>query len=80
MLTQVSNNYIENLSFLGANGLANPRDFLTPVASFDEKIPEDGFEVINKYQGSLFKAVQVFSYSFKAISHTFDLFVTNILL
>ena len=44
---------------LGANGLANPRDFLTPVASFEDKSPDGGFEVINKYQGCLFKAVQV---------------------
>ena len=45
--------------FLGANGLANPRDFLTPVASFEEKLPQNGFEIMNKYQGHLFKAMQV---------------------
>ena len=46
----------------GANGLANPRDFLTPVACFEEHLPENGFEVINKYQGHLFKATQVCLY------------------
>eukprot|EP00112_Aurelia_sp_Birch-Aquarium-sp1_P004494 Seg1509.17 transcript_id=Seg1509.17/GoldUCD/mRNA.D3Y31 product="Homogentisate 1 2-dioxygenase" protein_id=Seg1509.17/GoldUCD/D3Y31 len=43
---------------IGANGLANPRDFLTPVASFEEKLPENGYEIMNKYQGHLFKAMQ----------------------
>ncbi|XP_065057424.1 homogentisate 1,2-dioxygenase-like [Rhopilema esculentum] len=46
---------------IGANGLANPRDFLTPVASFEDKSPDGGFEVINKYQGCLFKTVQMHS-------------------
>ena len=49
---------ILNVFLEGANGLANPRDFLTPVASFEDRAV-DGYEVINKYQGSLFKAVQV---------------------
>ena len=43
----------------GANGLANPRDFLTPVACFEDRLPSDGFTVINKFQGSLFSAKQV---------------------
>eukprot|EP00794_Sanderia_malayensis_P000023 gene23-613_t len=49
---------LPSLGPIGANGLANPRDFLTPVASFEETILENGFEVINKYQGHFFKAVQ----------------------
>ncbi|KAJ8714952.1 hypothetical protein PYW08_004933 [Mythimna loreyi] len=48
---------LPDLGPIGANGLANPRDFLTPVARyFDEEIP--GFKIVNKYQGSLFVAEQ----------------------
>jgi hypothetical protein len=39
--------------------LANPRDFLTPVADF-ETLPDGvSFKIINKYQGALFEANQV---------------------
>jgi len=48
---------LPNLGPIGANGLANPRDFLTPVASFEDRAV-DGFEVINKYQGHFFVALQ----------------------
>ena len=41
----------------GANGLANPRDFLTPVAHYEDR--EVDYTVINKYQGHLFQAKQV---------------------
>ena len=52
--------YIIYTFYLGANGLANARDFLTPVAAFDKDyIPADGFQMISKYQGKLFKAMQV---------------------
>ncbi|KAJ2945522.1 hypothetical protein O0L34_g339 [Tuta absoluta] len=48
---------LPDLGPIGANGLANPRDFLTPVAKYhDEEIP--GFKIINKYQGALFVAEQ----------------------
>ncbi|KAH9633893.1 hypothetical protein HF086_002924 [Spodoptera exigua] len=48
---------LPDLGPIGANGLANPRDFLTPVAHYvDEEIP--GFKILNKYQGSLFVAEQ----------------------
>ncbi len=43
----------------GANGLANPRDFLTPVAWFEDRRPSDEYTVINKFQGALFTAKQV---------------------
>jgi homogentisate 1,2-dioxygenase len=42
---------------IGANGLANPRDFLYPQAFYEDK--EVGFTIINKYQGQLFAAKQV---------------------
>ena len=42
---------LPDLGPIGANGLANPRDFLSPVASYED-IDED-FELITKYNGSL---------------------------
>ena len=41
----------------GANGLANPRDFLTPTAWFEDR--DCNYTVISKYQGHLFSAKQV---------------------
>lgn len=46
-------------SLLGANGLANPRDFLVPVAWYEDRQVTEGYTVINKYQGKLFAAQQV---------------------
>ena len=43
---------------VGANGLANPRDFLTPVACYEDREVKN-FTVVNKYQGHLFSAEQV---------------------
>jgi homogentisate 1,2-dioxygenase len=40
-----------------ANGLANPRDFQTPTAWFEDRDVEN-FEVISKFQGALFRAFQ----------------------
>ena len=37
---------------IGANGLANPRDFLTPVAAYENEAGE--FELIAKFGGQLF--------------------------
>lgn len=51
--------YISCAVFLGANGLANPRDFLTPVAWFEDRRVATGYTVINKYQGKLFSSQQV---------------------
>lgn len=45
--------------FLGANGLANPRDFLVPVAWYEDGQTAEGYTVITKYQGKLFEAKQV---------------------
>lgn len=46
-------------SFAGANGLANPRDFLVPVAWYEDRQVPGGYTVISKYQGKLFAAQQV---------------------
>jgi homogentisate 1,2-dioxygenase len=45
---------LPDLGPIGSNGLANPRDFLTPVASFDES--EGEFELIAKFGGRLWRA------------------------
>lgn len=47
---------LPNLGPIGANGLANPRDFLTPTACYEDR--ECDFTVISKYQGCLFSAKQ----------------------
>uniref|UniRef100_A0A1I8AJP3 Homogentisate 1,2-dioxygenase n=1 Tax=Steinernema glaseri TaxID=37863 RepID=A0A1I8AJP3_9BILA len=47
---------IPDLGPIGANGLANPRDFQTPVA-FYEDVDED-YRITSKYQGAFFEAVQ----------------------
>jgi len=48
-----------SLSFAGANGLANPRDFLVPVAWYEDRQVPGGYMVVSKYQGKLFAAQQV---------------------
>lgn len=45
---------LPNLGPIGANGLANPRDFLYPVAAYEEK--RGKFELVAKYQGNLWTA------------------------
>lgn len=48
-----------NACFAGANGLANPRDFLCPVAWYEDRQVATGYTIINKYQGRLFACQQV---------------------
>ncbi|XP_042878654.1 homogentisate 1,2-dioxygenase-like [Penaeus japonicus] len=48
---------LPNLGPIGANGLANPRDFLTPVAWYEDRDVND-YRIVNKYQGHLFEALQ----------------------
>ena len=45
---------LPDLGPIGSNGLANPRDFLTPVASYEDR--EGEFELIAKFQGHLWRA------------------------
>jgi len=45
---------LPELGPIGANGLANPRDFLTPVAAFEER--EGDFELVAKFLGRLWSA------------------------
>ncbi|KAL5457206.1 hypothetical protein EMCRGX_G034451 [Ephydatia muelleri] len=50
---------LPNLGPIGANGLANPRDFLSPVAWYeDRELPGNDYTVISKFQGKLFAAKQ----------------------
>ncbi len=42
---------LPELGAIGANGLANPRDFLTPVAVYEER--DERFEVVAKFAGNL---------------------------
>ncbi len=44
---------LPDLGPIGANGLANPRDFETPVAWFEDR--DTRFEVIQKFMGSLWR-------------------------
>ncbi len=45
---------LPELGPIGANGLANPRDFQTPVAAYEDH--ESEFELIAKFQGNLWAA------------------------
>jgi homogentisate 1,2-dioxygenase len=42
---------LPELGPIGANGLANPRDFLSPVAAFEDRT--GAFELVFKFQGNL---------------------------
>ncbi len=45
---------LPDLGPIGANGLANPRDFVSPEAAFEEQ--EGDFQVVAKFQGQLWSA------------------------
>jgi homogentisate 1,2-dioxygenase len=44
---------LPDLGPIGSNGLANPRDFETPVAWFEDV--EDEYEIVQKFQGRLWR-------------------------
>ena len=48
---------LPDLGPIGANGLASPRDFKYPVASFEDT--SGSWQVINKYMGKFFVAQMV---------------------
>jgi len=52
---------LPELGPIGANGLAEPRDFLTPVASYEDRYCPDGFTITTKFAGRLFDAVSTHS-------------------
>lgn len=45
---------LPELGVIGANGLANARDFQIPVAAFEERV--GGFKLITKFQGQLWQS------------------------
>ncbi|MDR3400479.1 MAG: homogentisate 1,2-dioxygenase [Pandoraea sp.] len=45
---------LPDLGPIGSNGLANPRDFLTPVAGYEDV--EGDFELVAKFAGALWRA------------------------
>ncbi len=45
---------LPDLGVIGSNGLANPRDFLTPVAAFEDR--DGDFELVAKFQGRFWRA------------------------
>ena len=45
---------LPDLGPIGANGLANPRDFLAPVAAFEDR--EGDYKIVTKFQGRLWAA------------------------
>lgn len=47
---------LPELGPIGSNGLANPRDFQAPVATFEEAA--GGYEVVRKYAGKLWRTRQ----------------------
>lgn len=51
---------LPDLGPIGANGLAAPPDFLTPMAWFEDK-EYPGYTIIHKFGGSLYSAKQNFS-------------------
>jgi homogentisate 1,2-dioxygenase len=46
---------LPDLGIIGANGLANSRDFLTPVASYEDR--EGDLRMVAKFQGNLWEAI-----------------------
>lgn len=48
---------LPDLGPIGANGLANPRDFLTPKANFED-VDDVEFKIVSKFLGHLFVATQ----------------------
>ncbi len=45
---------LPDLGPIGSNGLANPRDFLAPLAAFEDR--DGAFELVAKFQGHLWRA------------------------
>ncbi len=50
---------LPELGPIGSNGLANPRDFQAPVASYEQRTGR--FEIVTKFQGRLWRAEQAWS-------------------
>ncbi len=49
---------LPELGPIGSNGLANPRDFLAPVAAFDDTAKAGDWEIVKKFGGAFWRATQ----------------------
>ncbi len=47
---------LPELGPIGSNGLANARDFLAPVAAFEDGAEGDGYEIVKKFGGRFWRA------------------------
>ena len=52
---------LPELGPIGANGLAEPRDFLSPTAWYEDRACPNGFTITTKYCGKLFDASRDYS-------------------
>lgn len=74
---------LPELGPIGANGLANPRDFGAPVAAFEDR--EEPIEVINKFGGNLWSAeydhspLDVVAWHGNHVPYVYDLAHFNVL-
>lgn len=74
---------LPGLGPIGANGLANPRDFLTPVAHYEER--RGNFKLLNKFQGLLFEAemghspLDVVAWHGNYVPYKYDLSLFNVI-
>lgn len=72
---------LPDLGPIGSNCLANPRDFLTPVAAFEDK--EGEHTLVAKYEGALWQAVlqrsplDVVAWHGNNVPYKYDLFRFN---
>ncbi|GAA3070665.1 homogentisate 1,2-dioxygenase [Streptomyces olivoverticillatus] len=74
---------LPDLGPIGANGLANPRDFLAPTAAYEET--EGPVEVVNKFCGNLWSAtydhspLDVVAWHGNLVPYVYDLRTFNVL-
>jgi homogentisate 1,2-dioxygenase len=72
---------LPELGPIGSNCLANPRDFLTPVAAFEDR--EGTHDLVTKYEGSLWRAtldhapLDVIAWHGNSVPYKYDLFRFN---
>ncbi|RHZ68909.1 hypothetical protein Glove_292g35 [Diversispora epigaea] len=59
-ILEVFDNHFElpDLGPIGANGLANPRDFQTPIAHYENDKLNNDYNVVNKYVGQMYVVKQ----------------------
>ncbi|QKW05687.1 homogentisate 1,2-dioxygenase [Streptomyces sp. NA04227] len=77
---------LPDLGPIGANGLANPRDFQAPVAAYEDTDGTEGpVEVVNKYCGNLWRArydhspLDVVAWHGNLVPYVYDLHRFNVI-